>query len=135
VVRYLKGTKDRGILKPNRTSFDVYIDATFSGNWNQSEAESWDTTHEKKQVMGQVRIITSLNLAPEIKLERLDLNTSEIMTYSDLPVLTYHDLLCLSMIITYRPTYYLQAYLLQVSHKIIQAFPAIKSNHHDFSVN
>ncbi len=28
----------------------------------------------KKQAMGQVKIIASLNLAPEIKLERLDLN-------------------------------------------------------------
>ncbi len=31
------------ILKPTRTSFDVYVDADFAGNWKQSEAKSWDT--------------------------------------------------------------------------------------------
>ncbi len=42
--RYLKGTKDKGmILKPTGTSFDVYVDADFAGNWKQSEAESQDT--------------------------------------------------------------------------------------------
>jgi len=38
-----------------------------------------------------------------------------MLTYSDLPGLTYYDLLCLSMIIAYWPTYHLQAYLLQVA--------------------
>jgi len=42
--RYLKGTRDKGmILKPTGTSFDVYVDADFAGNWKQSEAESRDT--------------------------------------------------------------------------------------------
>ncbi len=31
------------ILKPTRTSFDVYVDADFAGNWKQSEADSRDT--------------------------------------------------------------------------------------------
>jgi len=39
--RYLKGTKDKGmILKPTGTSFDIYIDANFAGNWRHSEAKS-----------------------------------------------------------------------------------------------
>ncbi len=43
--RYLKGTKDKGmILKPTRTSFDVYVDADFAGSWRQSEANSQDTS-------------------------------------------------------------------------------------------
>jgi len=43
--RYLKGTSDKGmILKPTRKSFDVYVDANFGGNWQQSKAESQDTT-------------------------------------------------------------------------------------------
>jgi len=33
------------ILKPKGTSFDVYVDADFAGNWNQAEAKSWDTTY------------------------------------------------------------------------------------------
>jgi len=44
--RYLKGTRDKGmILKPTRTSFGIYVDADFAGNWKQTEADSWDTTH------------------------------------------------------------------------------------------
>jgi len=31
------------ILKPKGSSFDVYVDMDFAGNWNQSEAESQDT--------------------------------------------------------------------------------------------
>ncbi len=46
--RYLKGTKDKGmILKPTGTSFDIYIDANFAGNWKQSKAESQDTAHSQ----------------------------------------------------------------------------------------
>jgi len=42
--RYLKGTRDKGmILKPTGTSFDVYVDANFAGNWKHSKAESQDT--------------------------------------------------------------------------------------------
>jgi len=44
--RYLKGTRDKGmILKPTRTSFDIYVDANFAGNWKHSEANSQDTAH------------------------------------------------------------------------------------------
>jgi len=39
--RYLKGTKDKGmILKPTGTSFDVYVDADFAGNWHCSRANT-----------------------------------------------------------------------------------------------
>ncbi len=42
--RYLKGTRDKGlILIPTGTSFDVYVDADFAGNWKSSEADSRDT--------------------------------------------------------------------------------------------
>jgi len=37
--RYLKATRDqRLILKPDGSSFDVYVDADFAGNWNWDEA-------------------------------------------------------------------------------------------------
>jgi hypothetical protein len=40
--RYLKATKDRGIrFKPNRDTFDCYVDADFSGNWYPDDA-AWD---------------------------------------------------------------------------------------------
>jgi len=42
IGRYLAGTKDKGIIfKPNNESFQVYVDADFSGNWSQDTAE-WD---------------------------------------------------------------------------------------------
>ncbi len=44
--RYLKGTRDKGmILKPTGTSFDIYMDANFAGNWKHSNAKSWNTAH------------------------------------------------------------------------------------------
>jgi len=45
LAQYLKGTRDKGmILKPPGTSFNVYVDTNFAGNWKQSEAKSQDTT-------------------------------------------------------------------------------------------
>jgi len=39
--RYLKGTREKGmILKPTGTSFDVYMDSNFAGNWKHSKAKS-----------------------------------------------------------------------------------------------
>jgi hypothetical protein len=43
--RYLQGTKDKGIiLKPKGSSFDIYVDADFAGNWNKDEATKDDST-------------------------------------------------------------------------------------------
>jgi len=42
IGRYLAGTKDKGlILNPKNESFQVYVDADFSGNWSKDTAE-WD---------------------------------------------------------------------------------------------
>ncbi len=42
--RYLKGSRDKGmILIPTGTSFDVYMDDNFAGNWKHSKAKSQDT--------------------------------------------------------------------------------------------
>jgi len=35
------------ILKPTGTSFNVYMDANFAGNWKHSEADSRDTAHSQ----------------------------------------------------------------------------------------
>jgi len=36
---YLKAAWDQGlILRPTGSSFNVYVDADFAGNWNQAEA-------------------------------------------------------------------------------------------------
>ncbi len=35
------------ILKPTGTSFDIYADANFAGNWKQSKADSQDTTRSQ----------------------------------------------------------------------------------------
>jgi hypothetical protein len=41
IGRYLKGTRDKGlILKLNDSSLEVFVDANFSGDWNQSTAEN-----------------------------------------------------------------------------------------------
>ena len=39
IVRYLIGTRERGIiLKPNKNiDIEVFVDADFSGNWNAVE--------------------------------------------------------------------------------------------------
>jgi hypothetical protein len=40
IGRYLKGTRDKGIiLKPKDNSFDVFCDADFAGNWDRDDAE------------------------------------------------------------------------------------------------
>jgi len=46
--RYLKGTRDKGMnLQPKGSSFDVYVDVDFAGNWSQGEAENRDTAHSR----------------------------------------------------------------------------------------
>ncbi len=46
--RYLKGTKDKGmILKPKGTSFNIYVNSDYAGNWNHSEATYQDTAHSR----------------------------------------------------------------------------------------
>ena len=45
IGRYLYKTRDKGlILKPSGSSFDVYVDADFAGNWNKSDASEEDYT-------------------------------------------------------------------------------------------
>jgi hypothetical protein len=41
IGRYLKGTKDLGMIyKPNlKKGLEVYVDASFAGNWNNEDAE------------------------------------------------------------------------------------------------
>jgi hypothetical protein len=41
IGRYLKGTADKGmIIYPDTDiGFEVYVDASFSGNWNPEDAE------------------------------------------------------------------------------------------------
>jgi len=56
--------------------------------------------------MHQVRTIASLNLAPEIKQAGSRFKLFPFVTYYDLQGLTYHDLLCLSTMLTYWPIYH-----------------------------
>ena len=46
LVKYLKGTKDKGIiLKPNQMkSLECYVDADFCGNWNKITAQHYVST-------------------------------------------------------------------------------------------
>jgi Reverse transcriptase (RNA-dependent DNA polymerase) len=45
IVRYLKGTHDKGIMCcPNTESFNCYCDADFAGNWNPEIAEEDSVT-------------------------------------------------------------------------------------------
>ena len=38
--RYLRATRDKGlILRPTGSSFDVYVDADFAGNWHRDDME------------------------------------------------------------------------------------------------
>ena len=40
--RYLVGSRDKGMIySPSNHSFDVYVDASFTGDWDQENAE-WD---------------------------------------------------------------------------------------------
>lgn len=47
--RYLKGTRDKGlILKPNlNKQMEVYVDADFAGNWNYDEGDHRDTARSR----------------------------------------------------------------------------------------
>jgi hypothetical protein len=47
--RYLKGTRDKGmILNPcNDRDLEVYVDADFAGNWNQGEGHKRDTARSR----------------------------------------------------------------------------------------
>jgi hypothetical protein len=49
LARYLKGTKDKGmILTPNASlGLEVHVDADFVGNWNQEEADDKDTARSR----------------------------------------------------------------------------------------
>jgi hypothetical protein len=45
IGRYLKGTRDKGvILRPDDSSFDVYVDSDFAGNWDKDLAPNDDST-------------------------------------------------------------------------------------------
>ena len=50
LVKYLKATKDKGItMDPTKEKgFEVYADADFSGNWNNSTAESDSSTAKSR---------------------------------------------------------------------------------------
>jgi hypothetical protein len=48
IARYLKGTKDKGIiLKPLEQSFECYVDADFAGNWDPSDTVSPSTAKSR----------------------------------------------------------------------------------------
>ena len=47
--RYLKGTRDKGIiLKPNQKSFEVFVDADFAGNWDRTIAAEDNSTAQSR---------------------------------------------------------------------------------------
>ena len=50
IVKYLNGTRDRGIiLNPKLDkSFEVYVDASFSGEWNKDSAENDASTAKSR---------------------------------------------------------------------------------------
>ncbi len=59
------------ILKPTGTSFDVYVDADFAGNWKQSEADSQDTARSRHGYIimyARCPILWALQLQMEIAL-------------------------------------------------------------------
>ena len=49
LARYLKATRDKGlILRPDKSrNLEVYVDADFSGNWNQSDSLNRDTARSR----------------------------------------------------------------------------------------
>jgi len=49
VARYLKGTRDKGmILKPTaERGLEVFVDADFAGNWDQDETDDRDTARSR----------------------------------------------------------------------------------------
>ncbi len=55
IGRYLAGTKDKGIImKPDRSKgFEVYVDASFVGDWDPEEAD-WDSETAKSRTKGYI---------------------------------------------------------------------------------
>jgi hypothetical protein len=48
IARYLKGTKDKGIvLKPLEQSFECFVDADFAGNWDPTDTVSPSTAKSR----------------------------------------------------------------------------------------
>jgi hypothetical protein len=49
IARYLKGTKDKGmIFRPDKTKgLEVFVDADFAGNWDKAESEDRDTARSR----------------------------------------------------------------------------------------
>ena len=49
LARYLKGTREKGIiLQPDKTKqLNMYVDADFSGNWNAAESEDRNTARSR----------------------------------------------------------------------------------------
>ena len=73
IVRYLKGTKDKGIeLNPNDSSFECYVDADFAGLWDSESAEDDRTTARSRTgyiiKYGGCPIVWSSKLQTEIAL-------------------------------------------------------------------
>jgi hypothetical protein len=71
IVRYLKGTEDKGIIyQPNDHSFDVYADADFCGLWDHSIAEEDPVTSKSRTgyivMYAGCHIIWASQLQPEI---------------------------------------------------------------------
>ena len=49
IGRYLKGTANKGlILRPSRTSLDLFVDADFAGNWDPSIAGGEHSTAQSR---------------------------------------------------------------------------------------
>lgn len=50
ICRYLAATKDKGLIfKPTDQSFDCYVDADFSGNWDKDNASATDSDTAKSR--------------------------------------------------------------------------------------
>jgi len=67
-------TKDQPANMLTKPLNEAVLSKTKSSSWAGVLERLVMRGSVKKQAMGQVKIIASLNLAPEIKLERLDLN-------------------------------------------------------------
>jgi hypothetical protein len=71
IVRYLMGTKDKGIIyKPNNHSFEVFADANYCGLWDKSIAMEDATTAKSRTgyniMYAGCPIIWASQLKPEI---------------------------------------------------------------------
>ena len=64
IGRYLKGMKDKAmILKPDQTrSFNSWVDAGFSGNWNQELAHTMTLQQVYLELVGQLLMQLALSL-------------------------------------------------------------------------